>query len=69
MQKMKACFSLVLSFFAFFFFISFLCILDSGLQKHQVIVTSLGCCCRHSGGLSIVQLLEFLQHVEKDGGG
>ena len=69
MQKMECVFFVGFIIFCFLFFISFLCILDGGLQKHQVIVTSLGCCCRHSGGLSIVQLLEFLQHVEKDGGG
>ena len=51
-------FSLVLSFVIFTFiylfiylFIFILCILDGGLQKHQVIVTSLGRYCRRSGGV------------------
>ena len=47
-------FSLVLSFFIFTFIYLFnfiLCILDGGLQKHQVIVTSLGRYYRRSGGV------------------
>ena len=39
-------------FIIFDFWFHFMYILDGGLQKHQVIVTSLGCCCRHSGGVS-----------------
>ena len=47
MQKRKVCFSLVLSFFIFYLF----CILGSGRQKLQVIMTALGHCCMHSRGV------------------
>ena len=50
MRKWNVYFSLVLSLFIFIFFF-ILCILNGGLQKRQVIVTSLGRCCRHSGGV------------------
>ena len=40
-------FSFVLPFFIFYFI---LYILNDGLLKRQVIVISLGCCCRHSVG-------------------
>ena len=42
----------IVFFFGFiisYFFYFTLCIYDGGLQKRQVIVTSLGGCCRHSG--------------------
>ena len=38
------------------------------LQKHQVIVPSLGCCCRQGGEPPESRLLEFLQRARKDGG-
>ena len=47
MRKRKLCFSLVFSFFIFYFS----CILDSGRQKLQVIVTTLDHCCMHSRGV------------------
>ena len=42
----------IVFFFGFiiFYFYFILCILDGGLQKRHVTVTSLGRCCRHSGG-------------------